>query len=212
MNNDYTHIAIVLDRSGSMAPTAQDTIGGVNTFIEGQKKLPGKCTLSLVQFDHEYTPMATFVDISNAPVLDGFNYVPRGMTALLDAIGRTINETGNTLRNMPEETRPSKVVFVIDTDGYENASKAFKREKIFEMISHQRDKYKWEFVFLGANQDAIATGASIGIATAGSMTYTAGFEGAKYASLNAVTTSYRSAVTDSISFSDEDRNKAVGKS
>ncbi len=163
MREDYCHVSVVLDRSGSMGDIKNDIIGGVNEFVQKQKEDPGFMTFSLAQFDNEYEVVHHFVDLVNVPELTDETYEPRGSTALLDAIGRTISSTGQHLLELSENERPSKVLFVIVTDGEENASREFLRSKIFEMITHQQKEYNWEFVFIGANQDAIAEGGSLGI-------------------------------------------------
>ena len=132
---------------------------GFNAFLESQQKLPGEARLTLVLFDHEYIVAHDGVPIKDVPSLDEHTYVPRGTTALLDAIGRTINTIGERLDKAPEPERPGKVIVAILTDGLENASQEFKRKQIFKMIKHQREVYSWEFIFLGARQDAIQTGA-----------------------------------------------------
>jgi len=177
MKTDLCDVSFVLDRSGSMESVRNDTIGGFNAFIEAQQKLPGECLATLAQFDHDYEVVYSGKPIKDVPKLTAETFVPRGSTALLDAIGRTINETGKRLSAMPEADRPGKVIFVILTDGGENASKEFNREQVFKMISLQRDTYKWEIVFLGANQDAIKVGGSIGVAAASSMTYASNAQG-----------------------------------
>ncbi len=163
MRENYCHVSMVLDRSGSMGDIKNDIIGGVNEFVRKQKEDPGFMTLSLAQFDNVYEVIHNFVDLVNVPELTDETYEPRGSTALLDAIGRTITSTGQHLLNLSESERPSKVLFVIVTDGEENASREFLRNKIFEMITHQEKEYNWEFVFIGANQDAIAEGGSLGV-------------------------------------------------
>ena len=170
-NRDLCDITVVLDRSGSMAAVAADTIGGMNRFLDDQRKAPGAAQLTLVQFDNEYEPVYRAVPIAAVPPLTGETFVPRGTTALLDAAGRAIAETGARLAATPEPERPGKVVFVIVTDGLENASREYTRERLMGMITHQRDAYSWQFVFLGANQDAIASAAAIGIQGTHSMTY-----------------------------------------
>ena len=142
MKQNLCDITIVLDRSGSMSSVQADTIGGFNTFIKEQRKLPGECNVSLVQFDDQYEPQYAGKPVGDAPFLDEKTFQPRGMTALLDAIGRTINETGKRLGAMDDDDRPSKVLFVILTDGGENSSKEFTRAKVFEMISHQKTAYQ----------------------------------------------------------------------
>ena len=165
-----TDITIVLDRSGSMADIANSTIKGFNSFLEEQKAIEGHATLSLVQFDHEYEPVYEGLDIREALPLTTTTYVPRGMTALLDAIGKAIRST--TKRMKAEEIRedPPKAVFVIITDGLENDSREFTREKIFRMIT-KRKKKGWQFVFLGANQDAIREAGRLGIKRSKAMTF-----------------------------------------
>lgn len=171
MQSKFCDITVVLDRSGSMASVRTDTIGGFNTFVSAQRGEPGRCLLSLVQFDDEYEPLYTGTDIQAVPLLSLDTFVPRGMTALLDAIGRTIIATGKRLKALPEAQRPDKVIFVIQTDGQENASREFTQPKIAEMIAHQKAKYQWDFVFLGANQDAIQAGAAMNIPRGSTMTY-----------------------------------------
>jgi hypothetical protein len=173
MKQGYTHISIVLDRSGSMGSVKADTIGGFNAFLVQQKSAPGEATLTLAQFDNEYDLLADFAPIGSVQPLTDQTYVPRGSTALLDAIGRTINQTGKRLAALLDAERPAHVIVVIMTDGEENSSNAFSRSQIFSMISHQREAYAWEFVFIGANQDAIGTGASLGIAGGNSIAYAA---------------------------------------
>lgn len=213
-NLNYTHIVLVLDRSGSMSSVRSDTIGGINTFFAEQRKLTDKCTFTLHQFDdkHEYvyqlTPMSAVADLTPS------TFVPRGATALLDAIGLEINATGQQLGAMPEPERPAKVLFVIMTDGEENASKEFTNAKIAEMITAQRDIYKWQFVFMGANQNAYATARAYHIPTASTMTYghnAAGVASAS-ASLDKMVKGYRGASGQSVasgsynaSFDDQDK-------
>lgn len=181
MKKDSAEIVFILDRSGSMGSMAQEAISGFNAFLEDQKKLPGEARLTLVLFDHEYTLVYGGKDIKSAEPLCDHTYVPRGCTALLDSIGRTIDDVGKRLNEMAEEERPGKVLVAILTDGLENASSDFTKAKISEMISHQREKYAWEFVFLAANQDAISEAAKIGINANLSMNYccdSAGYKGA----------------------------------
>ena len=163
MKDDLIDITLVLDRSGSMASVREDTIGGFNSFLEQQKAVPGSACLSLIQFDDKYEVLYEGRRLQDAPLLSAQTFVPRGSTALLDAVGRTIHSVGVRLAALPERERPGKVLFVVMTDGEENASREFSSGQIFEMITHQREKYQWEVVFIGANQDAIAAGASYGI-------------------------------------------------
>ena len=161
MRSDLTDVTVVLDRSGSMASCRQEAENGVNHFVDDQKKQEGDCVFSLVQFDNEYEFVHRAVAIGDVPK---FSLVPRGMTALLDAVGRAINETGERLSKTPEDDRPGLVVFVILTDGLENASHEFTKQQIKDMIQRQRDEHQWQFTFLGANQDAFAEAAGLGIA------------------------------------------------
>jgi hypothetical protein len=209
MKENYTDITVVLDRSGSMESIKDDTIGGYNKFLKGQKEVKGECTISLYQFDDKYEPVYEGQNIQHVAELNNETFVPRGWTALLDAIGRSINDTGARLAKLKEEDRPDKVIFVIQTDGAENQSKEFTREKIFEMIKHQSNNYNWKFLFLGANQDAIATATSYGIISNNSITYAANNIGTHYA-LSGVScniTNYRSNITMDCGFTDEDRKR-----
>ncbi len=171
MKQNHADITIVLDRSGSMSNVATDTIGGFNTFLDSQKKTPGTATFTLHQFDGKFETVVNAEDIQKVQDLTSKTFVPRGMTALLDAIGRSVTDAGARLEKLPEGERPAKVIFVILTDGYENSSREFTREQIFKMVEHQKEKYSWEFVYLGANQDAIQVGGSLGINAQSSMTY-----------------------------------------
>lgn len=168
MRSDLADVTVVVDRSGSMQACQQEAENGVNHFIDEQRKQPGDCLFSLVQFDTEYE----FVH-KGKPIADvgQFTLVPRGMTALLDAVGRAINETGERLSAMNENDRPGLVAFVIVTDGQENSSHEFKRAQIKEMIERQQSQYQWKFTFLGANQDAFAEAAGLGIAASASASY-----------------------------------------
>lgn len=171
MRKGLTDISIVLDRSGSMSSIADDTRGGFNKFILDQRTTPGEAVVTLVQFDHEYQCVHNGVNIADVPELTSATYVPRGNTALLDAIGRTINDTGARIAALTEEDRPEFVVFVIITDGHENASREFARDKVMEMITHQREVYSWSFIFLGADADAIDVARSYGISRDTAMQY-----------------------------------------
>ena len=171
MRTDLTDITMVIDRSGSMQSIQSDAEGGINSFIEQQKQEPGEANVTLVQFDSEYEFVHSGVPLRQVPA---FKLVPRGSTALLDAVGRAINETGARLAAMDEAQRPGLVVFVIVTDGEENSSREFTRDQIRKMVEHQQSAYKWQFTFLAANQDAFAAGGSIGIAQDGIAAYSVG--------------------------------------
>lgn len=159
MRNDLTDVTMVVDRSGSMEQIRTDAQGGINAFVAEQAKLPGECRFTLVQFDTEYEVLHRGILASEWP---SYELVPRGSTALLDAIGRAITDTGARLAAMPESERPGLVICVISTDGMENASKEYSRQKIREMIEHQQSVYKWQFTFLAANQEAFSEAMTLG--------------------------------------------------
>jgi hypothetical protein len=177
---------------------AAEAVGGFNGFLDSQQKLPGDARLTLVLFDHEYIVTYDGRPIKEVPPLDGHTYVPRGTTALLDAIGRTINTIGERLDKTPEPDRPGKVLIVILTDGLENASQEFKRNQIYSMIKHQREKYSWEFIFLRANQDAIQAGSAIGIPTSNAATFNETPEGVfeAFSAVACATAAYRANAPD----------------
>jgi uncharacterized protein YegL len=172
---------MVLDRSGSMENMAKEAIGGFNSFLESHQKEPGQAKLTLVLFDHEYIVAQDGRPIEEVQKLDEKSYQPRGTTALLDAVGRTIKTVGERLNHTPEQERPGKVLIVILTDGLENASKEFSLKQINQMIQHQRDVYSWEFIFLGAGQDAIQTANSLGIPADSAVQFSGTPEGAAMA-------------------------------
>ena len=152
-------------------PTAIDTIGGFNEFLTKQKAIPGDAKMTLVQFDNEYEKVYEAVPLKEAKPLDGKTFVPRGSTALLDAIGTTINAQGQRFDSAKD--KPGKVVVAIFTDGEENSSHEFTRDQVFSLIDSQRTKWGWDFYFLGANQDAIKSAAKIGIRANQAITYDA---------------------------------------
>jgi len=164
MRSDLTDITLVVDRSGSMQQVRADAEGGVNSFIAQQTTEPGEALLTLVQFDTEYEFLHKGVPIAQVPK---YQLVPRGMTALLDAVGKAINETGERLARMDEKDRPGLVAFVVMTDGQENSSREFSKAAIKDMIERQQQQYNWHFTFLGANQDAFAEAGGMGIDAAG---------------------------------------------
>lgn len=176
-----TDITIILDRSGSMESVKDDTIGGFNSFLSSQQNTGTEASISLVQFDDQYETLYLDKDINSAENLTQMTFQPRGSTALFDAIGRTINSVGNRLASLSETERPDKVLMVIVTDGFENASTEFTSQKVSEMISHQRNVYKWEFMFIGANQDAVLSAKEIGIPMAAAITYAPNAQGTQLA-------------------------------
>lgn len=163
MRENLTEMVFVLDRSGSMSGLAADTIGGFNELIEKQKKIEGDAYVTTVLFDHEYEVLHDHVALKDVAPLTDKEYFARGSTALLDAVGRTINAVGARLAAAPEEERPEHVVFVITTDGMENASREYTAKQVREMVEHQQQKYSWQFVFLGANMDAVSEARNLGI-------------------------------------------------
>lgn len=178
MNKNLTEIIFLLDRSGSMAGLERDTIGGFNAFVKNQCELEGETRLTAVLFDDKYEVLWNGIDGRKAK-LTGKNYYVRGCTALLDAVGKTILDVGYRLAQTDEEQRPGKVIFVITTDGMENASREFTYEKVRELIQHQQEKYSWEFIFMGANIDAAKEADSIGINVEHAYNFEASEEGVK---------------------------------
>lgn len=160
MDSELTDITLVVDRSGSMQAIHSDAEGGINAFIQEQAAQEGRANLTLVQFDTEYEFVHKGVPIHEVPA---YTLQPRGATALLDAVGRGINETGARLAKLPEAKRPGLVVFVIVTDGHENSSREFNNAQIKEMIEHQQTKYSWQFTFLGADQQSFDEAMSWGM-------------------------------------------------
>lgn len=156
MKQDAAYIAVVLDRSGSMEAVKEATIDGINEFIKQQQAIPGDCRFFLAQFDDIYEVVYDSL-LADVKPFTALTYMPRGMTALNDAIGKTINSVGETLKSIPEADRPGRIVVAIITDGHENHSKEFTQAKVAEMVKHQQDVYKWNFIFIGANQDAVLT-------------------------------------------------------
>ena len=204
MRDDLTEIVVILDRSGSMYSIRDDTIGSFNSFLEDQVKEPGSANFTLVQFDDKYEVMYSGKDIKDVFPLTRETFVPRGSTALLDAIGRTINEVGARLSRLAEVDRPSKVICTIITDGQENSSIEFKRSTILNMITHQREVYKWEFIFLSADENGIQDAQSIGISIYNTALFGADSQGigaANYAASQAVS-SYRTSGITGQSMSD----------
>lgn len=179
MKQDTVEAILVVDRSGSMQSIKQGTIDGINEFLESMRTNGLVTKITLVQFDDKYDVLVNGTDAALVQNLNDDTFIPRGMTALHDAIGKTINAVGDRLRSTPESERPSKVMFAIFTDGAENASKEFNGDAIKKMINHQQDKYSWNFVFVGANQDSILTAQSMGISSGSAINYRSSNLGAK---------------------------------
>jgi len=163
MKKGLTEIVFILDKSGSMSGLESDTIGGYNSFLKKQQESEGEAFVSTVFFDNFSTVIHDRVDIKKVEPLTDKEYVPGGCTALLDAIGGGISHIGNIHKYAREEDVPEKTVFVIITDGMENASREYNYDKVKNMLERQKEKYNWEFMFLGANIDAVTEAAKIGI-------------------------------------------------
>jgi uncharacterized protein YegL len=163
MAKNITEIVFILDRSGSMGGLESDTIGGYNSFLKKQQEQPSEARIMTVLFDNEYELLHDRLDLRAINPITEREYYVRGNTALLDAIGKTINKIGNAQKHTAEDYRANKVLFVITTDGMENASREFSYEKIKSMIEHQKSQHGWEFIFLGANIDAVETAGRFGI-------------------------------------------------
>lgn len=171
MKNNYTHISVILDRSGSMESLRDDTIGGFNAFLTKQKSEPGLATLTLVQFDSQdpYEVIHHFKPIGLVPELDETTYVPRGGTPLLDAMGRGINDIEANLGKMQAAARPGKVLVVVVTDGQENQSREFSKKQIKEMVEAKTRKNGWEFLFLSSDLNAVEEAQAVGFAAQNSV-------------------------------------------
>lgn len=163
MKKNLTEIVFILDRSGSMAGLEKDTIGGFNSMINRQKTAPGEAIISTVLFDSETQVIHDRVNLKNIAPMTEKDYFVRGCTALLDAIGGAIHHIGNVHKYAREEDRPEKTMFIITTDGMENASRKYSSDRVKQMIERQKSKYGWEFLFLGANIDAVETAGHFGI-------------------------------------------------
>lgn len=178
-NPNLTEIVYILDASGSMHSLSNDVIGSFNKTIKDQKEVPGEARVTVVTFNSSPHYVMSGAPITQAPELSHANYQTGGNTALLDAIGDTINLVGSRLAAEAEDNRPGKVIVIIHTDGEENASTRFSFEQIRSMITHQRDTYKWEFVYMGANVDAFDEAKRLGISPRNSLQYRADAVGIK---------------------------------
>lgn len=166
-DKNYTHLLAIVDRSGSMASCQEDMRGGLDELFKSQAEVEGKCLVDYVQFDTQYEVVYTDVDVSEAKAV----LKPRGGTALLDAVGKAVTELGDKLAKLDEDSRPGLVQVFVVTDGYENASLEWNAKAVKELIKSQEEKYKWDFIFLGANMDAVAVGESFGFKGDKSLTY-----------------------------------------
>lgn len=163
MKKGLTEVIFIVDKSGSMQPLIDDTIGGFNGFVDEQKTVDGEARLTTILFNEHTDMIHNCVDIREVSPLDRSTYVVGGGTAMLDAIGEAIETVQKRIDNTPEDGRPENVVCVITTDGQENSSKNYSKSKIQSMIDHQTNGHGWQFIFLGANMDAVSEAASIGI-------------------------------------------------
>lgn len=171
MKKDRMELVFILDRSGSMSGLEEDTIGGFNAMLEKQKKEKRKINVTTVLFDNQYELLHDRLQIEGLEKMDAQQYYVRGTTALLDAVGKTIQKIIGVQKNTSPDYRADKVVFVIITDGMENASVKYTRGQIKEMISYQQDQYGWEFLFMGANMDAVAEASHYGISSKRAVSY-----------------------------------------
>jgi hypothetical protein len=204
-DSTYRHIEIVVDRSGSMFTCARDTEQGIAAFIAEQAKLPGRTTISLTQFDTLHDQVFTFRDIrEDTP----YRLEPRGGTALLDAIGFVFTRCGETLAAMPEDERPGEVIALIATDGGENSSREYTLDQVKAMITRQQEKYGWQVIYIGANQDAFQVGASLGVAAASTMNYNTTSTAGTFASASTMVS--RGTQTGIYGFTAGERAAAVG--
>jgi uncharacterized protein YegL len=208
-NPDYRHYLLIVDRSGSMHAIKDEAQAGIRLFVKEQTAIPGKATLTLVQFDSVYEVVHDFTPLKAAA---GYKLEPRTMTALLDACGMAITRVGERLAAMPEHERPGKVSVLISTDGKENASREWKREQVRELFIRQQDEYQWQFSYVGANVDAFAEAGAMGIPAASTMNYAASSAGTQsaYAAASASNIRYATGQTCDVHFTGEEREKAAG--
>lgn len=211
MKRGYTHISVILDRTGSMEPIRDDIIGGFNTFLEDQRQLPGMASLTLVQFDSEnpYEVVHHFTLLEAVPPLSRTTYVPRAATPLLDAIGRGINDLDTTLAAMADAERPEHVVVIIITDGQENSSKEFRKDTIVKMITERQKRWGWQFAFLSADLDSINDAMTYGMHEAAIIAYDKSSQGVGdvMKSSSSRIADLRSGLSSNIFFKQSDRAK-----
>lgn len=179
MKNNITELVFILDRSGSMSGLESDTVGGFNTLIKKQKKQDGLCFVSTVLFDDRSEVLHDRIKLCDVPKMTEKDYTVRGCTALIDAIGDAITHIGNIHKYARAEDVPEHTVFVITTDGMENASRRYSSEQVKKMIERQKEKYGWEFLFIAANIDAVETAARYGIDSDRAVNYNADRKGTR---------------------------------
>lgn len=177
MKKGLMELVFILDRSGSMSGLEDDTIGGYNALLEKQKKEDGEAVITTVLFDDKYELLHDRINLNGVAPITQREYFVRGCTALLDAVGKTISKIGNVQKNTTDSERAEKVLFVITTDGMENASREYSYAKVKSMLERQKERYGWEFIFLGANIDAVQTAARFGIEEDRAANYHADSEG-----------------------------------
>ncbi|MBO5935036.1 MAG: VWA domain-containing protein [Clostridia bacterium] len=175
--NNTTEMVFILDRSGSMYGLEKDTIGGFNSMLGKQKNQDGEAFVTTVLFDHEYKIVHDRLAVNEVPEMTANDYQVRGSTALIDAIGKTIRHIANIHKYARKEDVPENTVFVIITDGMENASREFTSDKVKTMVEHEKQKYGWEFIFLGANIDAVKTAKHFGIESNRAVNYNSDSQG-----------------------------------
>jgi hypothetical protein len=208
---NFTSINILLDRSGSMGKLAPETLAGFNKFLADQKALDGEAVLSLATFANDYKLVHNSLPLQDTANLTMEQYNPAGYTALLDSLGRFIDDVGVKLAAMNEYDRPSKVITVVITDGEENSSKLFSRDQVFEKISHQTNKYGWLFVFLGCSQEQIKDAVKYGVAANNSFLYSNTSAGVTkaFTSISENMSSYRIGTAQQVNFFDQ--NATINK-
>lgn len=193
MKNGLTELVFIIDRSGSMNGLEGDTIGGFNAMLKEQRVVGGEAIVTTVLFDDQYELLHDRIDIKVLSPLTDKDYTVRGSTALLDALGKTVHKIRKVQKSTAEDCRAEKVMFVIITDGAENASRKYTAEQIRMLVEHQREKYGWEFVFIGANMDAVTEAGRIGIAADRAKNYIADSVGTStvYSDISKMSTAFR---------------------
>ena len=179
MRKNLTEIVFILDRSGSMGGLEADTIGGYNSMLSKQKKESGEAVISTVLFDDSIEVLHDRRNLSDVKKITDSEYFVRGCTALLDAVGSAIRHIGKVQKSLPEDERPEKTLFIITTDGLENASRKYSYEKVKKMVEKKKEKQHWEFVFMGANMDAIEVAGRFGVDKNRAVTYLCDAAGTK---------------------------------